>query len=479
MAVAFIAFYIKFLAFVALLPTTMSSPDLSALLNYATTSKSRLQSLYSDIHRQKHSNPSSFHAHVDWWHGTLKDVISRGWQGSDRPDGMSNKLILGARRALVDKLRYEGVGKPLGLGTTIAEMRRSNYLVPLSQFLTSKQSVYDSDWLPYRIASFVVGKPLWWAMEQLDIVRSEDSYTEPETWKKIEGDYVMLGLVVEAADTLDILRDGIGLSPADNLYTFEGFRREFGAKVLRGAVLSELDTKVLIKFLERERRVVIQNGDVIKFGTTKHDREITAVDRGILELKTAVINLREQVDGIQNKIEQTSSNISNALRQQRKSIALAELRFKKHLDDLLSKRLGSLHNLESTLISVETAAGDVEIMKTYQSSTATLKAILSHPSLQRDKIEETMDALATSTADAREIDDAIRMGGDMAAVDVGIDDTELEAELNALVEEAEKERAAAAEQEVVEKLHSIEVHVPEGAPVQAAAAAPRRTAEAA
>lgn len=121
-------------------------------------------------------------------------------------------------------------------------------------------------------------------------------------------------------------------------------------------------------------------------------------------------------------------------------------------------------------------------MKTYETSTATLKAILSHPSLQRDKIEETMDALATSTADAREIDDAIRMGGDMAAVDVGIDDMELEAELNALVEEAEKERAAAAEQAVVEKLHSIEVHVPEGVPVQAvvqAGAAPRRTAEAA
>ncbi|KAG2041616.1 Snf7-domain-containing protein [Suillus americanus] len=456
----------------------MSSPALSALSNYASTSKSRLHSLYSDIHRQKHSNPSSFHAYVDWWHGTLKDVISRGWQGSDGPDGTSNKLVLGARRMLVDKLRYEGVGKPLGLGTTIAEMRRSNDLILLSQFLTSQQSVYDLGWLPYRIASFVVGKPLWWAMEQLDIVRSEDSYTEAETWKKIEGDYVMLGLVVQAADTLETLRDGTGLSPADNLYTFEDFRREFGAKVLPGVVLSEIDIKVLIKFLERERRVVVQNGDIIKFVTASHDREITAVDRGILQLKTAVRNLREQVDSIQNKIDQTTTNITNALRQQRKSIALAELRFKKHLDDLLSKRLGSLHNLESTLISVETAAGDVEIMKTYESSTATLKAILSHPSLQRDKIEETMDALATSTADAREIDDAIRMGEDMTAVDAGIDDMELEVELNALVEEAEKERAGAVEQAVVEKLHGIGVRIPEGAPVQAEAA-PKRMAEAA
>ncbi|KAG2078192.1 hypothetical protein BDR04DRAFT_1147864 [Suillus decipiens] len=456
----------------------MSSPALSTLPNYVSTSKSRLHSLYSDIHRQKHSNPSSFHAYVDWWHGTLKDVVSRGWQGSDGPDGTSNKLVLGVRRALIDKLRYEGVGKPLGLGTTIAEMRRSNDLILLSQFLASQQSVYDPGWLPYRIASFVVGKPLWWAMEQLDIVRSEDSYTEAEMWKKIEGDYVMLGLVVQAADTLETLRDGTGLSPADNLYTFEDFRREFGAKVLPGVVLSEIDTKVLIKFLERERRVVVQSDDVIKFVVASHDREITAVDRGILQLKTAARNLREQVDSIQNKIDQTTSNISNALRQQRKSIALAELRFKKHLDDLLSKRLGSLHNLESTLISVETAAGDVEIMKTYESSTATLKAILGHPSLRREKIEETMDALATSTADAREIDDAIRMGGDMAAVDAGIDDTELEAELNALVEEAEKGKVEAAEQAVIEKLHAIEVHVPEGAPVRAEAT-PMRTAEAA
>jgi charged multivesicular body protein 7 len=265
------------------LPTNLSPVALSSLPTYASASRFRLQSLYSDIHRQKHSNPSSFHTHVDWWHRTLKDFISRGWQGHDGSDGTSNKLVLGARRALVDKLRYDGVGKPLGLGTTIvrlhavltllciqltafalvkAEIRRSNDLIPLSQFLTSPKSVYDPGWLPYRVASFVVGKPLWWAMEQLDIVRSEDSYTEAEIWKKIEGDYVMLGLVEQAADTLEKLRDGAGISPADNLYTTEGFCSEFGANVIPGVVLSETDIKVLIKYLERERRVVVRDGGV-------------------------------------------------------------------------------------------------------------------------------------------------------------------------------------------------------------------------
>lgn len=114
-------------------------------------------------------------------------------------------------------------------------------------------------------------------------------------------------------------------------------------------------------------------------------------------------------------------------------------------------------------------------MKTYESSTATLKAILNHPSLQRDKIEETMDALAASTADAREIDDAIRMGGDMATAEAG-NDAELEAELNALVEETEKERVEAAEMAVLEKLHGLEARIPEGASVQAEAV-PERVAE--
>lgn len=50
-----------------------------------------------------------------------------------------------------------------------------------------------------------------------------------------------------------------------------------------------------------------------------------------------------------------------ALRQQQKSIALTHLRFRKGLEDVLTKRLGALQNLESTLMTVETAAGDIEV----------------------------------------------------------------------------------------------------------------------
>lgn len=88
-------------------------------------------------------------------------------------------------------------------------------------------------------------------------------------------------------------------------------------------------------------------------------------------------------------------------------------------------------------------------MKQYESSTATLRTLLAHPSLQRAHIDETMDAMAEATAAHREVDDAIRLGGALAASDAGIDEQELEAELAALVQDVTREEIE--RQEVKEK----------------------------
>jgi len=82
-------------------------------------------------------------------------------------------------------------------------------------------------------------------------------------------------------------------------------------------------------------------------------------------------------------------------------------------------------------------------MKSYESSTLTLRSILAHPSLQRERIDETMDALAEANANAREVDDAVRMGGDVAVgVEDAVDEEELERELKEMVREAEAEKEA-------------------------------------
>ncbi|KAA1469435.1 hypothetical protein DENSPDRAFT_835058 [Dentipellis sp. KUC8613] len=414
--------------------------QLSSLPTYTGTSPHRLQSLYADISRQKQSNPTTYQSNVAWWRSTLEAIVSRGWQPHS-----ADKLILHADPDLPEALRFEGTGKPLCLGTVIAELSSARALIPLTQFTSATQSIYDPGWLPYRVAAFVLGKPLWWALQQTGIVGADDGGHESDAqrWRRVRGEYVVVGLVERAAEAVVARqRSRAGAGRAEALYSFEGFREAF-AGVVVGGVLSDADLKVLVRYLERDKKVVVVDKDVIKFveSASPDQLEITSVDRGILELKTAVASLSAQVDNIHQRIDGCTAKASDALRAKRQAAALTYIRSRKQLEGLLKQRLGSLEILQSTLIRVEAAADDIQIMKTYESSTSTLKALLADPALQRDSVDKTLDALAEATTDAREIDDAIRVGGDMARVEAGVDldEDELERELAALAAEAEQE----------------------------------------
>ncbi|OSX65335.1 hypothetical protein POSPLADRAFT_1135526 [Postia placenta MAD-698-R-SB12] len=456
------------------------------LPTYSSTSAQRLKALYSDFSLQKQSNPTSYSSYVEWWRRTLEAVVLKGClHHGDENLTKPERLVLHANGStLADDFRFEGVGKPLGLPTVIvretfgsriqSELCETKSYFRLSDFLTSSKSIYDPGWLPYRVASYVVGKPLWWALQQLSIVSPDDTlghsnYTE--RWKKVKGDYVVISLLERAADSVIARqRERSGYNLADSLYNFDGFRKAFADHALEGVVLSDLDLRVLIRYLQRDKKVLAVQKDMIKFVETDESPsfEFSAVDIGILELKSAVENLQGQVDSLQSKISERLELISAALRHKRKEVAMSHLRARKQLEDLLGKRLNSLDTLQSTLLRVEASAGDVEIMKSYESSTATLRAILAHPSLQREKIDETMDAMASANADAKETDDAIRMGMEMAQADAGIDEAELEDELKALLAESERETAEKARHEeelkVKQRLADSTIRVPSSIP---------------
>jgi len=210
------------------------------------------------------------------------------------------------------------------------------------------------------------------------------------------GDYVVVSLLERAADeVLKMQQEKVG-GAGKKLYTLEGFRNAFGSVLDTKAALIEGDAKILLKFLERDRKALVFDSEVryfpsfpaynhceqvIKFlvGEISIPHEISPVDRGILELKNAVENLQTQVEGLQYKIDQFSPSpcssfasemtpsfrctqkASAALRQKHRALALSHLRSRTQLEELLTKRLRSLHTLESTYIRVEAAADDIEV----------------------------------------------------------------------------------------------------------------------
>jgi charged multivesicular body protein 7 len=123
------------------------------------------------------------------------------------------------------------------------------------------QSVHDPGWLPYRVATFVVGKPLQWALHQLNLI-GPDEEGDTERWSHVKGDYVLVGAVERAADAVVALQHRRGVSLADTLYNFDSFRATFASSALPGVTLSDKDLFVLVKYLERDRRAVITEKEV-------------------------------------------------------------------------------------------------------------------------------------------------------------------------------------------------------------------------
>jgi charged multivesicular body protein 7 len=115
---------------------------------------------------------------------------------------------------------------------------------------------------PGRIAAYILGRPLWWALEQLGIV-PEDNGADAGGGTEWWGEYVVLPLVERAAEgvvEMQGLKGGV-----EGLYTMEGFGRVFAGVVgLDSAgALGEVDVRVLLRYLERDRGVVVVDYEVI------------------------------------------------------------------------------------------------------------------------------------------------------------------------------------------------------------------------
>ncbi|KAG7092597.1 hypothetical protein E1B28_008940 [Marasmius oreades] len=476
-----------------------ASPSLLNSQLYASTSRERLKTLYSDFSRQKQSSPTSYEAKIAWWKRALECYLVAD---------SSDSLVLHANSDLLEDLRVEGVGRPIGLNAVIAELTTSTSSPPppmllLATFLSLPNSIYSSrsplsyvTAVPKLLLSYGVAKPLWWALEQVGVV-GEDSITSSisstfsfprpqassapssslqDSWF---GDYIALGLVEKAGQSITERQRRKVVGPGDALYSLDRFRREFALCIPgkggepndgENAMMSELNMKVLLRYLTRDKEVVIVDGDVVKFfesySLAEKTKEITVVDRGLVELKDAVDNLRRQTFAIQTKMEQCTANAAAAIKQNQKPLALSYLRSRRQLEGVLKKRFGALENLEGTLVQVEAAAEDIQIVKAYSTSTATLKAILSHPSLQRESVEQTMEAMAEANTDAKEIDEVIKIGGDLAlGVEDTIDDEEIQNELAQLVVEAQMEPGTKVS-ELQEKLDKVSLVPPEGTPAR-------------
>ncbi|KAG9022176.1 hypothetical protein FS837_006548, partial [Tulasnella sp. UAMH 9824] len=305
-----------------------------------------------------------------------------------------------------------------------------------------------------RVASFVVRRPLWWALSQLPFFGDDgSSLTSEQRWAKYKGDYVVLSILKQAADAIIAQQKSKPSGFTESLYTRQSFQAEFESVALKGATLSQLDVDVVLKSLERDLRVVIVQKNAVKF-VEPDDAEaiaegITEVNFDVLEMKTTLQKLADQISKIESQIKGRLDKIRAHLRRGSKNIAL--LRSKKQLEKLLGKRLNirkrcreaqHQETLWTVLNKMESAATEAEIMKAYDTSARTLRTVLQNPLLQQESIEATMERMADVLVNRKKIEDAISLGDDLAVGSAGKQRKE---------EEEEKERVRLEEKRKTEE----------------------------
>ena len=145
-----------------------------------------------------------------------------------------------------------------------SELRSQRSLIQLDVFQSSQDSIYASPSLTSRVASTLT-TPLWWALESLSLVDSTHVEPEATLWARIRGRHVVVALLEKAASVVvEKLTGRTTSSPADSLYDFSTFKKLFGGvgDVFEDVALSEVDLRVLVKFLARDQGIIVADRHV-------------------------------------------------------------------------------------------------------------------------------------------------------------------------------------------------------------------------
>lgn len=404
--------------------------------------KARLPALYSDFRAQRSLNPDGYTANVAAWRSALSRLA---WDGlisdistatSPSSPSSSQRLVLECDAKLPAKLESHQFGRPLALGTVIRDSVDNGALIPLHHFLSRQESIYHTSggWgsIPWRAAA--------WAARQLGL--GGPSVTHEDTIPK--GRFVVLANVERAAASV---AEAIAERRSDSRFERTFTQRDFAREILgkhAAPSLSEADTDVLLRFLERDKGLIARDGRTVRIRGGVDDSEETTVtkeDEAVAELRALMADLRHQTALLSSRVDELTAEAKAAIAAGRGSshaTALALLRRKRVAEEALKRRGAALGQLEDVAGKLEQARDQAQMVRVMESSAGALAA------LNREvggvaRVEGAVEALKEQVS---ETDEVARILEEEAASGVEVvDEAEVDAELRAM-ELAEQEREA-------------------------------------
>ncbi|KAI9031845.1 Snf7-domain-containing protein [Phycomyces nitens] len=405
----------------------------------------RLSSLFSDFSKLAMLNKYGYDANIGYWRSVILDCNRQGYLGST-----DHAIVIDAA-SLSETFQRPGMGRPLALGHVVSSMEADGDLVALSSF--DKVHANSSSWLSWMMGNV--------------IPQRRPGSSDPAT----HGLYIVMPTLKDIAKR--IVKDHYQRplkSALDHLVTFEDIRTRY--QKCDSLELTDSDLILVLKYLHHSMGLAMADDVkgyeksylVVKFpesNTGSAQAEITQHDKAIISIKTTCQALEVQVDDLQRKIEELERAAKDFYVKKQKTRALYCLKRKKHLDEILERRLTSLETMETMLMKIEASHNDLQIVKAFNIGADALRGIMSNSELTLESVDEAMVKMQDALDDQREVEDAIatRTEETNAMQLSGIDDAELEKELEALEHlevKAPEEKAHQKEKEEIPREQILE-----------------------
>ena len=301
-------------------------------------------------------------------------------------------------------------------------------MLGLQDFMKAKESIYIKRWdmSPWSV--------LGWGLKQLGLGGRGE---------RMETKVVMLVNLEECAINFEQRIEGVK-GRVERIYPREAFERKFG-NLLGGSVLLKGDFEILLKFLGRDKEMLVYDEETVKLKAVGEEKIITQEDRTIASLKTLIADLGIQIGTLEKRINTLGIQAKEAVERKSRISAISALRSKKVAESTLGKRHATLAQLEEVFIKIEQAADQVELVRIMEGSTKVL-ASLNEKVGGVERVDEVVDQLREQMGQVNEVGEVLAEQGRE-----GIDESEVDEELEAM-ERVEREKQEAKERRVKEEL---------------------------
>ncbi|RMZ72564.1 SNF7 family [Pyrenophora seminiperda CCB06] len=394
----------------------------------------RLASLYADFREQLDINPEGYRANITAWTKALTDAARAGVIPTQ---GTTHDLLnIRASNALAQALRHPQHGQPTCLPAVFHEAVQRKEMIPMTDFLSSRESIYKASWIPSP------WKVLQWGLRQVGVLGQSQSPP-----RKLEtGDFVVVKNIEVAADEI-LKKMKEHTSTADRVLSKADFSKRFATVLNPSAPLTTNDVNVLLVFLARDKNAISYNAQTIKF-KSEHEAApspVTEQDTAITKLRDTLAKINAEISSLMERISAADAAAREAVADKRMVNAKAALRSKKLAENALAQRSDIALQLEQAYADLQHAADQVEIVEAMRAGAAALK-ILNEKVGGAEGVQGVVDAVNEQITTTEEISNIIN------ETSQPLDEGEIDDEFEALErEEARKTQARLAKLDAVEK----------------------------